>query len=208
MKLVYEEELRKDTVLEVAHKMMIAARTAPKGRGIDNIVIALVQPDEIKNISDKIKEMAEQETLPKFFLRDAENILSASAMLLLGTKIKPLELKPCGMCGYEDCNEKNKHPNRPCVFNTGDLGIAIGSAVSVAMNSRVDNRIMYTVGQAVIRMGILGKDVKIVYGIPLSVGPKNPFFDQSLINSIDSPNIDGVDINLSLKYNNVSYTSL
>ena len=178
MKLVYEEELRKDAVLEVAHKMMIAARTAPKGRGIDNIVIALVQPDEIKNISDKIKEMAEQETLPKFFLRDAENILSASAMLLLGTKIKPLELKPCGMCGYEDCNEKNKHPNRPCVFNTGDLGIAIGSAVSVAMNSRVDNRIMYTVGQAVIRMGILGKDVKIVYGIPLSVGPKNPFFDR------------------------------
>jgi len=178
MELVHEEELRRDAVLKVAHRMMIAARTAPKGRGIDNIVIALIQPDEIKKISDKIKEMAEQETIPKFFLRDAENILSASAMLLLGTKIKPLELKPCGMCGYQDCNEKNKHPNHPCVFNTGDLGIAIGSAVSVAMDSRVDNRIMYTVGQAVIRMGVLGKDVKIVYGIPLSVGPKNPFFDR------------------------------
>ena len=158
--------------------MMTAARTAPKGRGIDNIVIALVEQEGIKNISDQIKKMAEQETLPKFFLRDAENILSASAMVLLGTKIKPLELKPCGMCGFEDCNEKKKYPHHPCVFNTGDLGIAIGSAVSVAMESRVDNRVMYTVGQAAIRMGILGEDVKIVYGIPLSVGAKNPFFDR------------------------------
>ena len=178
MKLVYEEEIQRNVVLDVARRMMTAARTAPKGRGVDNIVIALAQHGEIKKISDKIKEMAEQETLPKFFLRDAENILSAPAMVLLGTKIKPLELKPCGMCGFIDCNEKNKNPNHPCVFNTGDLGIAIGSAVSIAMDSRVDNRVMYTVGQAVIRMGILGKDVKIVYGIPLSVGPKNPFFDR------------------------------
>lgn len=178
MKLIYEQELQNKAVLDVARRMMIAARTAPKGRGIDNIVIALAQHEEIKKISDKIKEMAEQETLPKFFLRDAENILSASAMLLLGTKIKPLDLKPCGMCGFEDCKEKNKNPDHPCVFNTGDLGIAIGSAVSVAMDNRVDNRIMYTVGQAVIRMGLLGEDVKIVYGIPLSVGPKNPFFDR------------------------------
>jgi uncharacterized ferredoxin-like protein len=37
---------------------------------------------------------------------------------------------------------------------------------------------MYTVGQAVLEMGVLGKDVKIVYGIPLSVSAKNPFFDR------------------------------
>ena len=82
------------------------------------------------------------------------------------------------MCGFKNCDEKNKYPSHPCVFNTGDLGIAIGSAVSVAMNHRVDNRIMYTVGQAVIEMGLLGDYVKIVYGIPLSVSSKNPFFDR------------------------------
>lgn len=178
MKPIHEEDIRNEAVLEVARKMMIAARTAPKGRGVDNLVIALLGPADIKKISDHIKEMAEGETLPKFFLRDADNILAASAMLLLGTKIKPLELKPCGMCGFADCREKDRHPDHPCVFNSGDLGIAIGSAVSVAMEHRVDNRIMYTVGQAAIRMGILGDDVKIVYGIPLSVGAKNPFFDR------------------------------
>ena len=74
--------------------------------------------------------------------------------------------------------EKNKHPDHPCVFNTGDLGIAIGSAASVAMDSRVDSRIMYTVGQALLEMRIFGEEVKIIYGIPLSISGKNPFFDR------------------------------
>jgi uncharacterized ferredoxin-like protein len=30
----------------------------------------------------------------------------------------------------------------------------------------------------VLEMGILGKDVKVAYGIPLSVSSKNPFFDR------------------------------
>lgn len=89
-----------------------------------------------------------------------------------------MDLSPCGMCGFQDCTEKDKHPDHPCVFNTGDLGIAIGSAVSVAMDHRVDNRIMYTVGQAVLEMGILGSEIKIAYGIPLSASGKNPFFDR------------------------------
>jgi len=178
MKLYFEEELREKSVLAVAKKMMIAARTAPKARGVDNLVITLVKRDGIKEISDKLKQMAERDSLPSFFMRDAENILSASALILLGTKIKPMNLSPCGMCGFQDCDEKDKYPDHPCVFNTGDLGIAIGSAVSVAMEHRVDNRIMYTVGQAVLEMGILGPEIKIAYGIPLSASGKNPFFDR------------------------------
>jgi uncharacterized ferredoxin-like protein len=178
MKIYTEEELREDQVIDVARKMMIAARTAPKGRGKDDTVIALVTGESIREISDKIKEMAARDNLKPFFLRDAENILSSPAMLLLGSRISAMGVQPCGMCGFESCEEKNKHPNHPCAFNTGDLGIAIGSAVSVAMDYRVDNRIMYTVGQAVLEMKLLGEDVKIAYGIPLSVTSKNPFFDR------------------------------
>ena len=178
MKLYFEEEIRKEAILEVAKKMMIAARTAPKGKGVDNLVIALVKKEGIKEISDKLKEMAQRENVPAFFQRDAENILQASAMVLIGTKINPMNLSPCGMCGFKNCDEKNQYPNHPCAFNTGDLGIAIGSAVSVAMEHRVDNRVMYTVGQAALEMGILGPEVKIIYGIPLSASGKNPFFDR------------------------------
>ncbi|KKL72538.1 hypothetical protein LCGC14_2083880, partial [marine sediment metagenome] len=148
------------------------------GRGVDNTVISLVKHEGIKAISDQMKEMVAKYDLPEFFLRDAANILLSPVMLLTGPRIKSMNLVRCGMCGFKNCEEKNKHPEHPCVFNTGDLGIAIGSAVSVAMDNRVDNRIMYSVGQAVIKMGVLGDDVKIVYGIPLSVSSKNPFFDR------------------------------
>ena len=157
--------------------MVIAAKTAPKGRGESNLVIRIAERDDIENISKKMREFSIKYDVASFS-RDADNILLAPFMLLLGSRIKPLELKKCGMCGFENCTEKNNYPNVPCVFNTGDLGIAIGSAVSVAMNMRVDNRIMYTVGQAVIEMNLLGDEVKVVYAIPLSVTSKNPFFDR------------------------------
>lgn len=178
MNVVYEQELQHEALLEVARRMMTAARTAPKARGTDNIVLALLQEDGIKEVSDKMKEMARRDSLPDFFLRDAVNILSAKAMVIFGTKINPLGLKPCGMCGFFDCTEKSTHPGHPCVFNAGDLGIAIGSAASIAMDNRVDNRIMYTVGQALLEMGVLGADVKIIYGMPLSISGKNPFVDR------------------------------
>ena len=187
MELLFEEDLRNKAVLETARKMMAAARTAPKAKGTDNLAIALLDKDGIKEVSDELKKMHNEMKLADYFLRDAVNILSAEAMMIIGTKIQSMGLTPCGMCGFSDCGEKNLHPDHPCVLNTGDLGVAVGSAVSIAMDNRIDNRIMYTAGQAVLRMGILGEDVKIAYGIPLSAGGKNPFFDrnnEALIKSI------------------------
>ena len=85
----------------------------------------------------------------------------------------------CGLCGFKNCTEKNKKINIPCAFNTTDLGIAVGSAVSVAMDNRIDNRIMYTIGIAVKELNIFNEDVKIIYGIPLSGTSKNPYFDRT-----------------------------
>lgn len=39
MSIIFEENTREDALLEVAKRMMTAARTAPKGKGIDNIAI-------------------------------------------------------------------------------------------------------------------------------------------------------------------------
>lgn len=178
MEIIKEEHIRNVTLTSIAKEMMIAARTAPKGKGADNIVLALVDGQDIVAISQKLKEMGERYGVGSF-VRDAENILHAPVVLLMGTKVEPLGLKKCGLCGFRDCDEKRTYPSVPCAFNTGDLGIAMGSAVSVAMDRRVDNRIMYTVGQAVLEMGLLGEEVKVVYAIPLSATSKNPFFDRA-----------------------------
>lgn len=174
----FEEETRRRALLDVATRMMIAARTAPKGRGIDNIVMAVVEREEIEKISKKMVELVHEHGAHEAFHRDSENILSSAVLVLIGTKIEPAGLPYCGLCGYKNCEEKNKYPKQPCAFNTGDLGIAVGSAVSVAMDNRVDNRLMFTAGMAARDLKLLGDDVAIVYAIPLSCTSKNPFFDR------------------------------
>jgi len=173
-----EEDIRVSLVTRVAEEMLTAARTAPKARGNDNLVIALASADDIEKIAQKMDEIGSRPDGIPFFLRDAANIRLAQGLVLIGTRIKSQGLKLCGRCGFANCEEKDLHPEFPCTFNTGDLGIAMGSAVSIAMDHRVDNRIMYSVGQTILEMKLLGEDVKIAFGIPLSVSPKSPFFDR------------------------------
>ena len=51
-------------------------------------------------------------------------------------------------------------------------------SVSVAADHRVDNRVMYTIGQAALDLGYLPEEYRIVMGIPLSATTKNIFFDR------------------------------
>lgn len=177
MALIKEGDVRLEEVLSVAKKMAIAARTAPKAKGVDNLEIAVLTGPELVSLANHMMQMV-QKGSPKFFLRDAGNVMAGQALFVIGSKIKPFGLPSCGWCGYKDCAEKAKNPDTPCVFNTTDLGIAVGSAASIAMDNRIDNRIMFSVGKAIIDMGILGPEVKIAYGIPLSVSGKSPFFDR------------------------------
>ncbi|HOL01130.1 MAG TPA: ferredoxin domain-containing protein, partial [Paludibacteraceae bacterium] len=57
------------------------------------------------------------------------------------------------------------------------VGIAIGSACSVAADRRVDTRVMFSVGRVAQEMELLPGCTSI-YGIPLSCSSKNPFFDR------------------------------
>ena len=177
MVLTKEDKIKDKSLRLVAEKMIIAARTAPKGRGRDHLVMAIAENNDIKAIAEKMKEIGKRSGA-NYFTRDAGCILEAPVLVLIGTRISSLGLINCGNCGFADCEAKDEHPEIPCAFNTGDLGIAIGSAVSVAMDHRVDNRIMFTVGKAVLELGMLDPEIRIIYGIPLSATSKNPFFDR------------------------------
>jgi len=170
------ETLEKQAVLTTAALMCAAARTAPKARGIDNIVTAVIEGATKEKLA-QVMEQIYTETGAAFFQRDAQNVRQAIAVVLLGTRFVPAGIPGCGLCGNGDC-AATAAKGAPCVFNTGDLGIAVGSAVSVAADHRIDNRVMHSVGRAAVRLGLLGDDVKIVYGIPLSVSGKSIFFDR------------------------------
>jgi uncharacterized ferredoxin-like protein len=166
-----------DALRNVAEQMAIAARTAPKTRGKDVIQIAIVDGEELNALANDMEKIADEFDMA-FFARDAGNLRASQVAVLIACEIKVNNLNPCGMCGFPNCATKSEHPEIPCVFNTMDMGIAIGSAVSVAANARVDNRIMYTIGQAAKRLGIFDESVPVVCGIPISAQSKNPYFDR------------------------------
>ena len=171
-----EEGFRAAAVVRVAEEMSLAARTAPKARGIDLLEIAVLTGKDIRRLSAKMKEIGEREN-HNTFRRDSASIKSAQAIVLIGTKRKALGLRYCSFCGYPGCDEAEK-AKAICAYNTGDLGIAVGSAVAVAGDRRGDNRVMYSVGRAAVDLKLLGKEVVVAFGIPLSVSAKNPFFDR------------------------------
>lgn len=174
--IFFDREMETEQILDAASLICMAARTAPKGRGLDLLRTAVVSGEDKLRIADKMREIARRDDVP-FFIRDAENVDQAKVLILVGTKTKPLGLPNCGFCGFLNC-EALQSAGGVCSFNSGDLGIALGSAVSRAADLRIDNRILYSAGKAAVELGLLGAEVRIAFGLPLSVTGKNPFFDR------------------------------
>jgi len=168
-------KIKNKTLQSVAEAMCVSARTAPKARGIDNLVITILSQTQIKKVITEMNSIAKKMNKPSC-KRDANNIKNVKHIVVIGTKKKPLGLN-CGYCGYNSCSDLSKTKG-VCAYNSMDLGIALGSACSVASNFNVDNRLMYSIGKASINCGFLGKNIAQAIGIPMDATGKNIFFDR------------------------------
>lgn len=169
-------ELEQRAIESIAEMMCVAARTAPKGRGVDNLVTMVVGAREKDQLAEEMRRIAKT-TGAQFFERDAGCLDKVPLVVLLGQKVRPMGVTPCGYCGHANCNESAQQGGQ-CAISIGDLGIAVGSAAEVAGRHHVDNRIMFSVGRAALNLDLFEDEVKIAYGIPLSVSGKSPFFDR------------------------------
>ncbi|AIY90612.1 ferredoxin domain-containing protein [Geoglobus acetivorans] len=175
-------DLRKDLAVLSAKLMALTAQTAPKSKGEDDVEIAVIEGEEKDRIVEKMLEMAESRE--KNFVRDAESVKKADAILLIGVYGSKTLGLGCGACGFESCRafeeferKEGKDFSGPnCAFKLIDLGIAIGSAAKLASILGADTRVMYRIGTAARKLGLAKSDV--VMGIPVSVTAKNPFFDR------------------------------
>jgi uncharacterized ferredoxin-like protein len=169
-------EMECEAVKDAAESMAVAARTAPKGRGIDNIEAILIEDrsDRDKLIT-KMKELSASLGKPSME-RDAGSIKDSPEILVIGVRSNPAGLD-CDFCGHKTCKELIETKG-VCALNSMDLGIAVGSAVSAAARLHVDNRIMYSIGKAAMDLGWFSEKVSQALGIPLSVTGKSPYFDR------------------------------
>lgn len=169
-----ERDVREASVLEAARQIMAAARTAPKAKGVDVLEVITITGEDIRILADEMRKASEENGF-KFFLRDADNILQAEAVILIGTTDLCQGLN-CARCGFSLCTDRPD--GVPCALNTIDVGIAVGSACSKATDLRIDTRVMHSAGMAAMRPGMVCAGLKNVLAIPLSCKSKNPFFDR------------------------------
>ncbi len=178
-----------NAILTVANLMALAARTAPKGKGIDTLEIRVLAKKEILKLAARLEELGKERGIG-FFLRDAKNLAASDGCVLIGCRGREAAGINCGGCGYADCAEftgavKQKAgsttpfqgPN--CALRMADIGIALGSAAKTAQIHNADNRIMYSGGVAALDLGLFSRECTVVYAIPLSASGKNIFFDRT-----------------------------
>lgn len=169
------KDAEKRAVLQAADAMMAAARTAPKGKGLDSLETFYLEGEDKDKFTESMRAYGEK-VGASFFLRDAANIDKATAIVFFGAKNNYYGLN-CGYCGKQTCVEAEEDEVR-CAFAVNDLGIAIGSAVSLTADFRMDSRVMYSAGKTAIEFGLFSKDVKAAFAVPLSVSGKSVFFDR------------------------------
>jgi len=175
--LYHGKEMEQKAVLEAASLLCAAARTAPKARGVDNIVTLALTGEDLCLLADKMEEIANRDPANIFFARDAGNVRASQAVVLIGAKRSFCGLSHCSLCGFENC-AACKAAGANCAFTTLNMGIALGSAAAMAADLRMDNRIMFTIGKAAGEMGYTEDEDVIWHGIPLCVSGKSVFFDR------------------------------
>lgn len=170
------EQCEREAVLRVADMMVTAAKTAPKASGKDSVVAAVVTGEDKDRLAEAMRQIGEREN-KDFCIRDAGNVDSSICVVLIGCRQTPFGMDKCGMCGFENCGAM-KSAGGVCAFNLSDLGIAVGSAVSLAADNRVDNRVMYSAGRGAAELDMMPEKVRICYGIPLNATSKSIYFDR------------------------------
>jgi uncharacterized ferredoxin-like protein len=182
--IIESEDAEKGAIIEAAKFMLVAARTAPKTAGVDDILTSIVDGHEKKLIAEKMEEIGEERKI-EGFKRDAKNVRDSEAVILIGVRGNKSVGFNCGSCGFEDCGEFDKKEKKlrrdfagpHCIFKALDLGIALGSAAKVASTLNVDNRIMYRIGASAMKLKLL-PDATVIIGIPVSAHGKSIYFDR------------------------------
>ena len=98
--MIYDErDIRKAQALDIAQKMLVAARTAPKGKGVDVVECAVVDGDDLEALA-RAMEVIGQERGHAFFLRDAncvrQSLCVALVCLIQCVLIRSMPLRICG----------------------------------------------------------------------------------------------------------------
>src|SRR5882757_9769532 len=190
------DDLRVETVRQVAKLMAAAAITAPKSggqlflAGKHNFMETVIVED-----TDTRHRLAEwmrargKERREAIWFRDADVAEAIDAVLLVGIADWYPPNYNCGACGYATCAEflhatksvrkdsaELEFAGPVCNLRDIDLGIAVGSAAKTASIHSIDCRCQTRSAVAARKLGIITADHAVA--LSLSMTPKAVGFDR------------------------------
>lgn len=193
------DDLRAETVLQVAKLMAGAAITAPKSGGqlflagrhnfMETVVVADADTRGQMAAWLRARGVERRESI---WFRDADVAEAVDAVLFIG--LRPDWYPPnydCGACGYATCAEF-LHVTKPvrddsaelefagpvCNLRDIDLGIAVGSAAKTAALHSIDCRCQTRVAVAARKLGVITADHAVA--LSLSMTHKAVGFDRRM----------------------------
>ena len=203
------DDLRADTVRQVAKLMAAAAITAPKSGGqlflqgkhlfIETVIVE--DADTRHQLAEWMRARG-KERREAIWFRDADVAEAIDAVLLVGLADWYPPNYDCGACGYATCAEF-LHATKPlrddstelefagptCNLRDIDLGIAIGSAAKTAAIHSIDCRCQTRIAVAARKLGIITADIAV--GLSLSLTHKSVGFDRRIaeveVDTLDYP---------------------
>jgi uncharacterized ferredoxin-like protein len=204
------DDLRADTVLQVAKLMAAAAITAPKSGGqlfiagkhnnfIETVIID--DPDTRHQLAEWMRARG-KERRETIWFRDAEVIEAVDAALFVGLADWYPPNYDCGACGYATCAEflhatkalrddsaELEFAGPTCNLRDIDLGIAVGSAAKTAAIHSIDCRCQTRVAVAARKLALIQADVAVT--LSLSMTQKAIGFDRRIpdvdVDTLDYP---------------------
>jgi uncharacterized ferredoxin-like protein len=192
------DELRADTVRQVAKLMAAAAITAPKSGG--QLFLAGKHNFTETVIVDDGPTLAElaawmrargKERREAIWFRDADVAEAIDAVLLVGIANWYPPNYDCGACGYATCAEflhattalrddsaELEFAGPTCNLRDIDLGIAVGSAAKTAAIHSIDCRCQTRIAVAARKLDVIRADIAV--GLSLSLTHKAVGFDRRI----------------------------
>lgn len=192
------DDLRGETVLQVAKLMAAAAVTAPKSggqlflRGSRLFIETVIVHDQptLAALAAWMRARGKERKEPIWF-RDADLAEKLDAVLFIGLNDWYPPVYDCGACGYATCAEFMQATNAQrdageqfefkgpqCNLRDVDPGIAVGSAAKTASIHNIDCHCQTRVAVAARKLGILKADLAIA--LSLSLTHKNLGFDRPM----------------------------
>lgn len=203
------DDLRGDTVRQVAKLMAASAITAPKSGGqlflagkhnfIETVIVD--DRDTLTLLSEWMRARG-KERREAIWFRDADVADVIDAVLFVGLADWYPPNYDCGACGYATCAEflhatkalrgdsaELEFAGPTCNLRDIDLGIAVGSAAKTAALHSIDCRCQTRIAVAARKNGLITADVAVA--LSLSMTAKAVGFDRRIaeveVDSLDYP---------------------